>query len=317
MDEFILACFRPTISMTTDCSVPIFFDTRQCLEHYEAQWAPATGPCRFMAAARRRHTLLDVHPVTPATPEELYLVHDRDYVDGVLAGRYNNGYDNTDPSVTDASLWAVGAMIQAAFHAPTTPYPVCAPVSDFRQAGYAEGGAFCTFNGVAVAAAKFLENHPDAVIGILDCGNQRALGTEAILRHLPALAKRIVFVSSARDYAGDPHDEFAFRDWLESATDQLNQSKCQLVFYVAAVDVLSPQAGGVCLSMTGRMLRDSHVFRTVMAPIVWSFAGGAGVGPREDDVVVRSHCLTLAQAMQSHDRRQRVQSKRPTVQPGV
>lgn len=305
-----LACSRHTTSMTTDCAVPIFYDDRQCLGPYEGQWAPATAPCRFMAAARERYTLLNLRTVVPASPEDLYRVHDRDYVDGVLAGRRNNGYENTDPTVVDASLWSVGAMVQASLHAPTTAYPVCAPVSGFRQAGHAQGGAFSTFNGVAVAAARFLEDLPDAVIGVLDCGNHRALGTEDILRHHPALAKRILFVSSARDYAGDPHDETAFRDWLESATEALNQAKCQLVFYLAAVDVLSPQTGGVRLSMTGRMLRDSHVFRTVLAPMVWSFAGGAGVRPSADDMVVRSHCLTLAQAMQSHDRRQRAQSKR-------
>lgn len=312
-----LACSRHTTSMTTDCAVPIFYDDRQCLGPYEGQWAPATAPCRFMAAARERHTLLNLRTVVPASPEDLYRVHDRDYVDGVLAGRRNNGYENTDPMVVDASLWAVGAMVQAARHAPTTAFPVCVPVSGFRQAGHAQGGAFSTFNGVAVAAARFLEDHPDAVIGILDCGNHRALGTEDILRHHPALAKRIVFVSSARDYTGDPHDEAAFRDWLESATEALNRAKCQLVFYLAAVDVLSPQAGGVRLSTTGRMLRDSHVFRTVLAPMVWSFAGGAGARPSADDVVVQSHCLTLAQAMQSHDRRQRAQSKWDVADTGV
>lgn len=295
--------------MTTDCAVPIFYDDRQCLAPYEDQWAPATGPGRFLAAARERHALVNLKTVVPAVPEDLYLAHDRDYVDGVLAGRRANGYENTDPMVVDASLWAVGAMIQAALHAPTTVYPVCVPVYSFRQAGHAEGGAFSTFNGVVVAAARFLQVHPDAVIGILDCADHRALGTEDILCHDPELAERIVLVSSARDYAGDPHDEAAFQDWLASATDALNQTKCHLVFYLAAVDVLSPQAGGVRLSMTGRMLRDSHVFRNVSAPMVWSFAGGSGVRPSADDVVVRSQCLTLAQAMQSHDRRQRSRSK--------
>ena len=293
-----MACFRHTITMTTDCSVPIFFDARQCLEHYEDQWAPATGPRRFMAAARQRHTLLDLHPVIPATQEDLYLVHDRDYVDGVLAGRRNNGYENTDPSVTDASLWAVGAMIQAAFHAPTTPYPVCVPVSDFRQAGFAEGGMFSTFNGVAVAAAKFLLHNPDAVIGILDFANKRALGTEDILSRHPRLAERVVFVSSSRDYAGDPQNEIEFGEWVESTTEALNQAGCHLIFYLAAVDARAPQKGDVKLSMTGRMLRDSRVFRKITAPIVWSFAGGAGVRPSEEDEVVRSNCLTLAQASQ-------------------
>lgn len=269
-----------------------------------------------MAAARQRHNLLNLQTVVPATPEDLYLAHDRDYVDGVLAGRRANGYENTDPLVVDASLWSVGAMVQAALHAPTTAYPACVPVSGFRQAGFAEGGAFSTFNGVAVAAAKFLHEHPDAVIGILDCANQQALGTEDILRHHPRLAERVVFVSSARDYAGDPHEEAAFREWMESATDKLNQAKCQLVFYLAAVDVRSPPAGGVRLSITGRMLRDAHVFRTVLAPLVWSFAGGAGVRPSADDVVVQSNCLTLAQAMQSHDRRQRALSRRTTAQTG-
>lgn len=256
-----------------------------------------------MAAAQGRYADLKLHDVVPATSLDLCLVHDRDYVDSVMAGRRSNGYENTDPTVVEASLWAVGAIVQAAFHAPSTPSPVLVPCSGFRQAGYAEAGAFSTFNGIAVAAEKFLAEHPGVTVGILDCANGRAAGTEDILAKNSNLAKQVMFISSAFDYFGGPEDELAFLDWLESALEKINSARCSIVFYVAGPEFALQGTNGVRLSMTGQMLRDRRVFSRVCAPIVWSLEGGYGVQPRNDDMVIRSNLISLGEASMSTERR--------------
>lgn len=294
---------------TTSCSVPIFFDSRQCLSAYEQQWPPSTGPCRFVSAAQGRYAALSVHEVCPAIHSDLYLAHDREYVDSVMAGRRSNGYENNDPRVVEASLWAVGAMVQAAFHAPETPSPVLVPCSGFRQAGYAEGGAFSTFNGIAVAAGRFLAEHPSATIGILDCANGRAVGTEDILAKSSNLSKQVLFISSACDYVDCSSDELAFLDWLDSALEKINNAGCSLVFYVAGSEFLLLGTNGVRMSMTGQMLRDRRVFSRVRAPVVWSLAGGYGIQPRSDGIVIRSSLMSLGEASMSIEWRQRDRSR--------
>lgn len=290
---------------TTTCPVPIFFNPRQCLPAYERVWPPATGPCRLMSAVQERYALLDLREVKPAIEADLYLAHDRDYVDSVMAGRRSNGYENTDQRVVESSLWAVGAMIQAAFHAHKTPSPVLVPCSGFRLAGYAEGGAFSTFNGIAVAATRFLAENPSATIGILDCANGRAVGTEDILTKSSNLSKQVMFISSACDYLGGPRDELAFLEWLDSALEKINNARCSLIFYVAGPEYSLLGTNGVRLSMTGQMLRDRRVFSRIRAPIVWSLAGGYGIEPRSDDIVIRSNLISLSEASKSIEWRQR------------
>lgn len=258
-----------------------------------------------MSAVQERYALLDLREVKPAIEADLYLAHDRDYVDSVMAGRRSNGYENTDQRVVESSLWAVGAMIQAAFHAHKTPSPVLVPCSGFRLAGYAEGGAFSTFNGIAVAATRFLAENPSATIGILDCANGRAVGTEDILTKSSNLSKQVMFISSACDYLGGPRDELAFLEWLDSALEKINNARCSLIFYVAGPEYSLLGTNGVRLSMTGQMLRDRRVFSRIRAPIVWSLAGGYGIEPRSDDIVIRSNLISLSEASKSIEWRQR------------
>ena len=67
---------------------------------------------------------------------------------------------------------------------------------------------------------------------------------------------------------------------------------------IAMTLATEPPSTSRAISASNQNSRDSRVFRKITAPMVWSFAGGAGVRPSEEDEVVRSNCLTLAQASQ-------------------
>ena len=177
---------------------PFFYDPRQSVPGLDS-FSPSAGkPARFMALADHHYRTTPVLPVIPVTREDLCLVHDRDYVDGVFAGTIDNGFGNRDPRVPESCLWTVGSLVTAALYAPTTPLAVCSPTSGFHHAGYAHGGGYCTFNGLMVAAAKFIQAHPGAKVGILDCDFHYGDGTADILRRKPELAKHVVHHTSGK-----------------------------------------------------------------------------------------------------------------------
>lgn len=282
--------------MSQACRVPIFYDPRQSLDAFATDWPPANLPRRFVEAARGLYSEVDIQPVAPAHREDLYLVHDFDYVDGVLAGTRNNGYENVDFRVTEACLWGVGGMIAAALYAPKTPYPVCVPVSGFRHAGFKKGGAFSTFNGIAVAAAKFLAEHPNSIIGILDCCNGVSLGIEDILMQKPDLAKQVRYHSAAQSLQGMEVSEEQFFEWLQVTVENLNDARCDLVLYQAGSDMCSAVHTGGSVGLTGMMLREWRVFKGIRAPLVWSLAEGPTNRNRADHYVSLVHAVGLARA---------------------
>ena len=112
--------------------------------------------------------------------------------------------------VPEAALWTIGSLVTAALYAPTTPLAVCSPTSGFHHAGYAHGGGYCTFNGLMVAAATFIQDHPGAKLGILDCDFHYGDGTADILRRKPELAEHVVHHTSGQhfDDGADPDESF-------------------------------------------------------------------------------------------------------------
>ena len=57
---------------------------------------------------------IEVRGFLPVTREQLYRVHDRDYVDGVLDLRLSNGFGNRSPQVARSLPYTSGAMLAAA-----------------------------------------------------------------------------------------------------------------------------------------------------------------------------------------------------------
>ena len=48
---------------------------------------------------------------------ELKRAHDSDYIDGIMAGKRMNGFENYNISVANSCVYTVGALMAAAQHA--------------------------------------------------------------------------------------------------------------------------------------------------------------------------------------------------------
>ncbi len=256
---------------------PIFYDPRQSLQGVASYSPSADKPERFIQHLRQYlGEEPDIRSFEPVTREDLCLVHDKAYVDDVFNGVANNGFENNDPRVAEACLWTVGSMVAAALYAPYSPDPVCSPTSGFHHAGYNWGGGYCTFNGLAVAAAKFIQAHPNAKVGILDLDWHYGDGTESILRNKPELAGRIIHQTSGAKFIdrGDQDEVLEFWAWLHGAIEEINNFGCQVVLYQAGADMHRSDPLGGLLSDIEMLVRDQRVFAGVRAPIAWNLAGG-------------------------------------------
>ncbi len=277
---------------------PIFYDPRQSLANLES-FSPSAGkPERFIAhLAKTLSHSLDIRSFEPVTREDLCLVHHKGYVDDVFNGVTNNGFENNNPRVPESCLWTVGSMVAAALHAPYSDTPVCSPTSGFHHAGYNWGGGYCTFNGLAVAAAKFIQANPNAKVGILDLDWHYGDGTDSILRNQPELAGRVIHRTSGYTFTdrGDQDEVLEFWAWLHGAIEEINNFGCDVVLYQAGADMHRSDPLGGLLSDTEMLVRDQRVFSGVNAPIAWNLAGGYRKPVDEFNPVLDTHRNTYNQ----------------------
>lgn len=216
----------------------------------------------------------------------LYAVHQREHMDAVLGLTTPNGFGNRDPLYLHHAVTSCGALL-AAVRAVTRPgwyltppsvprrYPprvAFAPVSGFHHAGWDYTAGYCTFNGLAAAAAMFLEVNPDSTVCILDGDGHYGDGTADILSRYPLLRERVDHVSL--DYStvrGLPAVALA-------AVITALRKKPGLVLYQAGADAHNedPYKSGY-LTDADWDARDRLVFSMCLEanlPLVWCLAGG-------------------------------------------
>lgn len=266
-------------------------------------YSPSAGkPALFMERVcqdyrwEREHATAQAVPVTV---EQLKLVHDGSYVDNVFAGLTANGFGNTDPRVPEACLWTIGSLL-GAMNLATEQWvrPVCSPSSGFHHAGHADGGGFCTFNGLAVAAQLYLSGNPTHRVGIIDCDVHYGDGTADILKHRPELAKRVVHHTSGKFFHGDA-DRMEFFAWLEEAIQDVNDRNCDVVIYQAGADMHIDDPLGGFLDDNDMASRDRCVFQRVNGALAWNLAGGYRTAGRSCKPVLDTHMRTFAEALQA------------------
>lgn len=272
----------------------IHYDPRQSVRIKD--YGPsADKPKRFMQRLEQTYGKLPIVASAPVSREDLYLVHDKSYVDEVFAGTTLNGFENNDLAVAEACLWTVGSMVSATYAATNTKLPQCSPTSGFHHAGFAWGGGYCTFNGLMVAAAKFLHAHPGAKLGILDCDMHYGDGTQDILNRKPEMAKRIIHHTSGKHFhKGD--DSMEFFVWLNDSIHEINDFGCDVVLYQAGADMHIDDPLGGLLDDGEMKMRDLNVFRGIRCGVAWNLAGGyrAEQGcPVEEDPVLFTHLQTV------------------------
>jgi len=279
--------------------IPIFYDARQSVEGLNTYSPSAGKPARFIKAMTTRHGELKLQPVTPVTRDDLLLAHAKHHVDGIFNLTILNGFENNDPRVPESCLWTCGSLATAALHAHEYDTAVCSPTSGFHHAGYAWSGGYCTFNGLVVAAAKFIAANPGKKVAILDLDWHYSDGTVDVLKHKPELAKGILNITSGKHFYGE-EQSYDFFAWLQKSIREINEFKPDLVLYQAGADMSKYDPLGGLLTDTEMAHRDRLVFTLLPTPIVFCLAGGYREIHGELDPVIDIHRRTLEIANSIH-----------------
>ena len=219
---------------------------------------------------------LDIRSFEPASIEELKTVHDAAYVDGVIGGTLDNGYKTRHHEVATAARYGVGAMLAAARHVvgmqPSRRRVACAPVHGFSQAGYAAGGAGCTFNGLVAAAAVLQREGLVRRVAIVDCNYNRARGTDDIIERL-GLSTWLSHFSGGSQFLRSGQS-LKYLEWMRRIQDKLLRQ--DLVLYQAGADLHVDDPMGGVLKTEQLYERDQAMREVAMhrVPLVWNIGGG-------------------------------------------
>jgi acetoin utilization deacetylase AcuC-like enzyme len=233
----------------------------------------AAKPAQVMRDWRDAALPLRVLAPSPARVDALCLAHDRGYVEDVLARRRNNGFGTRDDSVAASLPYTTGAMLDGARVALAERAAVCAPVSGFHHARWAQGAGFCTFNGLVVTALAVHAEGRARRVAILDCDQHHGDGTDEILARLGEPSWLHHF--SAGAHFGEPDEVGAFFARLDEELRALDG--CDLVLYQAGADPHVDDPLGGWLTTEQLRERDARVFEGVAragVALVWNLAGG-------------------------------------------
>lgn len=212
----------------------------------------------------------------PAAVDELMAVHDPAYVHGVMTGQLPNGFGVRSAEVAKSFLYTTGAMAQGVDIALDTGASVCAPVSGFHHAEYEDGGGFCTFNGLMVAANRALKRGKRP--GIIDIDAHYGNGTDSIMKKKGWTFPHYTFGGMNYLKRGKLPTQTEGEAFLEDLPRVLARfSNCDVILYQAGADphILDPLGGS--LTTMEMMERDKMVFEFFKRkgiPVVWNLAGG-------------------------------------------
>jgi acetoin utilization protein AcuC len=139
----------------------------------------------FSKLALDRDPRFEVCGCSPATDEDLLLVHSADYIKEVHELAAQNGFLSMDtpvnPAVVKGAYLAVGGALEAGKRAVEGRNHHCVCFGGFHHAGTDYGGGFCVFNDVAILARALMRRHGKKRIMIIDTDAHAGDGTQEIL----------------------------------------------------------------------------------------------------------------------------------------
>jgi acetoin utilization deacetylase AcuC-like enzyme len=257
-------------------TLPVYYTPRMVAD--SASFSPsAAKPAQVVAAWRASGLAIEVVEPAAVTVDQLARAHDREHVERILACQKPNGFGNRSPEVAATLVHTSGAMLSAARRAIADGAVACAPVSGFHHAMYRTAGAFCTFNGLMVAALALHREDGVGRVGILDYDMHVGNGTDDIIARTGAAF--VVHFTAGMHY-DSPSD--AARLLAELPERARAMAGCEVVLYQAGADQhVSDPLGGV-LTTAELQRRDEIVFGELAAlgiPVAWNLAGGYQVEP--------------------------------------
>ena len=235
----------------------------------------------------------ELTPSEPATNEQLYLVHNPDYVANVLNGKLTEKETRRigfpwSPQLVERSKRSVGGTIAACRAA--LEESISANLGGGTHHAYPDHGeGYCVFNDVAIAARTMQIERSARRIVILDCDVHQGNGTAAIFAGDPTVftfsihgEKNFPFHKEHSDMdialpdgSGDEIYLGALRHGVQSAIDLAN---AELAVYIAGADPFAgDRLGRLALTKAGLEERDRQVLNACHA--CWS-AGRDRIGRR-------------------------------------
>ena len=235
---------------------------------------------------------VDLVPPSPASWDDLALVHTAEYLDKLRSHRLTLGDLVTlelpwTPELADAFRLMVGGTCDAARLA--LDEGRAAHVGGGLHHAYAEHGeGFCPFNDIAVAIRVLQRDGRIARAAVVDCDVHHGNGTAAIFAHDPAVFTFSIHQQhnypahkpassldiGLEDGAGDARYLAALR----GALPQVIGSRPDLLVYVAGADPFEKdRLGGLALTKEGLAERDEEVVAAAHAagiPLALVLAGG-------------------------------------------
>lgn len=216
-----------------------------------------------------------------ATVEELYDIHDREYVDRFLSGTLSPkeqrqiGLRPWNPELVPRTLHLTGGTIQAV-HACIESNGFAGNLAGGTHHAYRNHGAgYCIFNDIAIAAIQAIELGLERVT-VLDLDVHQGDGTASICQTMPTI--QTISVHCGKNYPfrkqesdldiplpeGTTDDAYLLA--VEKALSTLVDFSPSLIIYQAGVDPLKyDRLGKMNISRQGLLQRNLLVFDCVDA----------------------------------------------------
>jgi len=250
----------------------VFYNKQQSVKG-NSSFSPSAGkPTRVIDGWQKLGLPVEILSFSPLHPKDVALAHSEEYVQGILDQTRTNGFGNRLKIVADSLLWTTGSFVAAARHAVTTGEAAISPTSGFHHARYGDGGGFCTFNGLVIAAQILRRDGLANRVGILDLDQHYGDGTVDIVKKL---GLDYIEHYTYGGYSITPENAEA---WLRSLPDIVKSFKdCDVVLFQAGADshIDDPLGGSFTTDQMRR--RDRIVFETLKnlgVPVAWNLAGG-------------------------------------------
>ena len=253
-------------------SIPVFYSPKLVANAYS--YSPSAGkPSLVIESWKELSIPIDIRESVPVTEEELCQAHGKTYVQKVLACQADNGFGNRFSEVAASLLYTNGAFLSASREALRNGKVAIAPVSGFHHACHDNGGGYCTFNGLVVAAQVLKKEGLVNKVGILDFDQHYGDGTVDIIR-VRQLGDWLFQYSAGAEYRRADQAE----GFLKRIPDLVNRfNDCDIILYQAGADPHVADPLGGWLTTVQLAERDRLVFENAKSwniPIVWNLAGG-------------------------------------------
>lgn len=258
-----------------------------------------------------------------ATDGELALAHTPDYVGDIAEGRLSAARQREigfpwSPEMVERSRRSVGATIAAA-RAALSQGVAANLAGGTHHASADQGGGYCVFNDIAVAArlmqAEWHRHHRQLLrVAVIDLDVHQGNGTAVIFRDDPTVFTLSIHGEKNFPFRKEPGDlDVSLPDgctdtpYLQAQDEALAELWSRhgptppgLVFYLAGADAHEgDRLGRLKLSSEGMAERDRRVFaatRERRIPTVLTMGGGYG---HDIDVTVGVQLATLREAVRS------------------